>query len=265
MQQNLRALTVEQIKEKAPQVFTDSPSEKVSDKYTFIPTNQIIQDMEQLGWKVTDAKAVRSKSSSGKVYGTHMLVFFNESIFIKDNDGGVEAYPQILIRNNHTGSGSFKFDIGIFRMICSNGLVVKDKDLGSFNMRHSGYSFDDLKVLVHKAIEVLPDVVIKINKLYKKVMSPDEIRSFAEKAFKARFGEERLVSQLELDEILKSSRKEDDSNCLWTVYNRTQENLINGGFQVKNNKKSRKATGIKSISRNMEINQRLWEIAVEYA
>jgi hypothetical protein len=265
MTQSLTALTVEQIKEKAPQVFANSPSEKVSDKYTFIPTNQIIQDMDQLGWKVTDAKCVRSKTSSGKEHGTHMVVFFNKSIFIQNDTGGVEAYPQILIRNNHTGAGSFKFDIGMFRMICSNGLVIKDKDLGSFNMRHSGYSFEDLKVLVHKAIEVLPDVVIKINKFYQKMMTPDEIKSFAEKAFRVRFGEERLATQYDLDEIVRSSRREDDSNSLWTVYNRTQENLISGGFQVKTKKKSRKASGIKSISRNVEINQKLWEIAIEYA
>ena len=42
----LVALSKEQIMEAAPAVYTTQPHPKVSDKYSFLPTHQIVDDME---------------------------------------------------------------------------------------------------------------------------------------------------------------------------------------------------------------------------
>ena len=51
-------LSKKQISEIAPSVFTNRPSSEVTDKYTFISTEKVIDDMDVLGWKVFDAKQV---------------------------------------------------------------------------------------------------------------------------------------------------------------------------------------------------------------
>ena len=258
---SLSVLTKEQIQASAPQVYTDHPYGGTSKKYTFIPTFQIIEDMKKLGWEVCQAIAMKSSDNVQKKYGKHMIKFFNPSIFISDGKGGVEAYPQILIMNNHRGWGKFKFEIGVFRLVCSNGLVVKDRDMGSFVMRHLGYSFDELKKLVGDAVEALPGIVTKINTLSERTMTAKEQADFAKQALKVRLGEERECTDEEVRQILQSTRKEDDGNSLWKVFNRVQEHLIKGGFETQTaNGSARKVRKITNIVKDLELNQKLWSL-----
>lgn len=262
---SLTPLTREQIQAYAPQAFTDHPYDKTSKKYSFLPTYQIIDDMEKLGWKVCQAIAMNSSDAIQKKYGKHMIKFFNPDIFISDGNGGVEAYPQILIMNNHRGWGKFKFEIGVFRLVCSNGLVVKDKDMGSFVMRHLGYSFDELKKLVNDAVAALPGIVQKINVLSERTMTAKEQTDFAKKALEVRLGEERECTDQEIRQILQSTRKEDDGNTLWKVFNRVQEHLIKGGWETQTATGSaRKVRKITNMMKDLELNQKLWSLTEAY-
>ena len=49
--QEAKYLTKEAIAKMTPSVFSTKPSSEVSDKYTHIPTERVIDDMELLGWK----------------------------------------------------------------------------------------------------------------------------------------------------------------------------------------------------------------------
>lgn len=259
------ALTESEIRTKAPQVYTQAPSSNVSAKYTFIPTYKIIEDMEKLGWYVSDALTMKSTNQLQHDFGKHMVKFFNPNIRIEDGQGGIDAYPEILIINNHRGWGRFKFEIGIFRLVCSNGLVVKSKDLGTFVMKHLGYSFEELQNLVSQAVTALPKVVEKINTFTHRMLTSAEQHTFATKALQARFGEEKIVDNSELAEVLSSTRPADTGNSLWAVFNRVQEKLINGGFIVTGaNKKERKVRKITNMLKDLELNQKLWELTDQF-
>lgn len=263
--QSMTVLSEAQIRESAPQVYTKAPYDKTSKKYTFIPTYQIIEDMKKLGWEVCQAVSMNTSDKVQREFGKHMIKFYNPAIFIADESGGVDAYPQILIMNNHRGWGRFKFEIGVFRLVCSNGLVVKDKDMGSFVMRHLGYSFDELKTLVNKAVVSLPGIVQKINILSGKEMTQKEMQEFAKKALQVRLGEERICSDNEIRQVLNSTRKEDDGTNLWRVFNRVQEHLIKGGFETDGtNGSSRKVRKITNMLKDVELNQKLWSLAEQY-
>lgn len=263
--QSLTVLNEDAIRQSAPQVYTQHSYSSTSKKYTFIPTYQIIEDMKKLGWQVCQAVTMTSKNPVQKEYGKHMVKFFNPDIYISDGKGGIEAYPQILIINNHRGWGKFRFEIGVFRLVCSNGLVVKDRDMGSFDMRHLGYSFDELKELVNKAASALPGVVQKINQLSEREMSDKEMKEFARKALQVRAGEERECTDSEIRQILSSTRKEDDGNSVWKVFNRVQEHLIRGGFDLEtSNGGSRKVRKITNMLKDVELNQKLWSLTEAY-
>ena len=91
------------------------------------------------------------------------------------------------------------------------------------------------------------------------------MKTFAEKAILARFGEERQVTGISLDELLAPERKLDEGSNLWVVFNRVQEKLTHGSFTHINAKgKLRKARGIKNFQQDMELNEKLWELAEEY-
>lgn len=259
---SMTALTPEQISEGAPQVYTKAPAATVSKKYAFLPTFRIVEDMAKLGWQVSKAQSMKSKSKVQNAYGKHLLAFFHPEIFIKGEDGKPEAFPQIVIMNNHRGWGRFKFEIGIFRLVCSNGLVIKTQDFGTFKMRHLGYTFEELQKLVNTAVEGLPKIVSKINKMDKTIMTQPQMKKFAEEALKVRLGGDKAFSDEEIKQVLMSQRKEDDGNTVWKVFNRVQEHLMSGGFFIKtqDNAKSRKVRKISNMLKDVEMNQKLWAL-----
>jgi hypothetical protein len=63
--------------------------------------------------------------------------------------------------------------------------------------------------------------------------------------------------------LIEPTRKEDESNDLWTVFNVIQEKLLNGDFQYSNGPKLRKARKIKNFQQDIKVNQQLFEIALE--
>lgn len=261
----LQTLTPEQIRTQAPQVYAQAPKPGVSGKYSFLPTSRIIDDMERLGWLVCDAKSNKNRSAVNREYGNHVVKFYNPDVFMRDQEGNIDSYINIVVMNNHTGLGSFKFEMGIFRLVCSNGLVIKDKDMGSFNIRHTGYTFEQLQETLGLAVERLPDMVGRINHFNQIVMSEEQQRDFAQKAYALRARSDRQLTAEELSEFLAPRRPQDEGNSLWVVLNRIQESVLKGGFHVENSAgKSRKAKGIRNIQKDIELNQEIWELGMQY-
>ncbi len=52
---------------------------------------------------------------------------------------GDDAQPQILLTNSHDGKAAFNFRVGIFRLVCSNGLVISDADFGVMSILDATY------------------------------------------------------------------------------------------------------------------------------
>lgn len=262
----MTAMTLEEIKAKAPQAFAPAPKPGLSAKYSFLPTSRIIEDMDRLGWKVGQAAGARYRNSINKEFGNHVIKFFHPDIYLRDQEGNIESYINVVVMNNHTGMGSFKFEIGIFRLVCSNGLILKDKDMGSFNIRHAGYSFEQLQETLNQAIERLPDVVGRINQYNAITLTPEQQYDFAAKAVALRSYTDRVPTPEELEDILNPRRKEDEGNSLWVVLNRIQESVMKGGYHMVNAKgKLRKAKSIRNIQKDIQLNQQIWELGMEYA
>ena len=260
-------LTMEQIREQAPSVFTKKGSHETSDKYTHIPTDRIIEDMKLLGWGVVDAKEVKARKNSTKGFQKHLLVFRNNDVVINGDDGDT-VFPQILLTNSHDGKNSFTFTAGLFRMVCENGLVVSTTEFENMKIRHMGYDFETLQETIKMMVEKLPLTVESMNKLRQTEMEEKQILEFARKALDVRFGENKTNTQhikVDLKEFVTPTRQEDYGNDLWSVFNVVQEKIIEGDFEYTFGSKIRKARRIKNFKQDLELNAKLYDLALEYA
>ena len=260
-------LTMEQIREQAPSVFTKKGSHETSDKYTHIPTDRIIEDMKLLGWGVVDAKEVKARKNSTKGFQKHLLVFRNDEVVINGDDGDT-VFPQILLTNSHDGKNSFTFTAGLFRMVCENGLVVSTTEFENMKIRHMGYDFETLQETIKMMVEKLPLTVESMNKLRQTEMEEKQILEFARKALDVRFGENKTNTQhikVDLKEFVTPTRQEDYGNDLWSVFNVVQEKIIEGDFEYTFGSKVRKARRIKNFKQDLELNAKLYDLALEYA
>jgi hypothetical protein len=83
------------------------------------------------------------------------------------------------------------------------------------------------------------------------------------------------ATQVNLSSALKPRRLDDMKSDLWTVFNRIQESSLRGGIKYESPKydeqgmfqglKLNTTRAIKSIPRQVEVNQGLWDIAAEFA
>lgn len=259
---SVQPLSMSRAKEIAPAIFATEPAHYINTKrYNFVPTTEIIEKMEDNGWVLTEARQSKSKSDLRNNYGVHMIKFQNPEIEISDGSGGVEGRPTMVFLNSHDGTRPLQAELGIFRLVCSNGLMIKSQDLGGFRERHTRLTNDGVKQLLGEKLELAETAVKKINQWSDVTMKAIDMRKFATDALLLRLNEERQPEEHEIFGILESRRSADNGNNLWHVYNRVQENLIKGGFNIG----ERQARAITNPIADMVLNQGLWQLAEQYA
>ena len=256
-------LTKDQIRNSSPLVFADAPTNPdVSNKYLFVNTETIIDDLEKLGWMPVQAAQRKGRKKEGTIFSKHMVAFQNPNIKINSSDGD-DAFPRILLTNSHDGMQAFKFSVGIFRLVCSNGLVVADEQFSDFKIKHKGYTFAELRNVVKQAVEDLPNKVQVMNDMKNRILTEEEKRKMALDAMLIRAG----VKELQYDEetitdILDPKRDADKGDDLWRVFNVIQEKITQGDFHAAlTGAKVRKVRKIKSFEKDMKVNKELFKLA----
>ena len=268
-QKNQEFLTDEQIQKVCPVAFSESASTEVSKHYTHIPTNRVIDDMRELGWGVIQAQQVKARKNATKGYQKHMIVFRHPDLIVEGKDGD-NVWPQIIMTNSHDGKNSFSFQAGMYRFVCSNGLVIADQEFGKMRIRHMGYDFDTLRETINEMVEKLPLTVESMNKFKNTELSEPQKYDLARKALATRLKVQKdqkvdQVYKIDLDEFLKPVRKEDSGNDLWSVFNLVQEKVVEGDFEYISGVKLRKARKIKNFKQDLDVNQKLFAVAKEFA
>ncbi len=255
----------------------------LSKHYSFVPTTKVIDDLRSMGWECVDAKQVKARKRSTNGYQKHMLTFEHPDYKVDQvkeveiADGVTETvvepateYPQLLLTNSHDGGNAFTLSAGIFRLICSNGLVIKSEDYGQSRLVHKGYSFDAVQQLVTDFTAEIDTALTKVTAMKRTQLTDHQIMQFAKQAALLRFkaasyNEDNIADVVDIDEILEVTRPEDAGNGLYEVYNRVQESLINGNYHYKLGTKHRKGRTIKSFKQNIDVNKKLSELAFELA
>lgn len=256
-------LTQEEIASIAPAIYQETPKENVSKHYVHVPTATLIEDMAKMNWKpVQVSQQASRKVASDAPYKRHMVVFRNEEVVI--TDGADTVYPQIILTNSHDGLSAFTFRAGLYRLVCSNGLVIATKEFEKMSIRHKGYTFEALQETLMTFVEQLPKTVESLNSFRETILTDEQKVEMALKAIGIRFGVEGAV--VEAQEVLKPARVEDEGNDLWTVFNVIQEKMIRGGFGYKAaSGRNKTARTVKNFTRDIQLNQQLYALAHEYA
>ena len=257
------------LRKECPLAFAkEATNPDVSGKYLFVNTETIIDDLDKLGWKPVQAAQRKSRGGS-TIFSKHMIAFQNPDLKIKGKDGD-DSFPRIIMTNSHDGMQAFKFSVGIFRLVCSNGLVVADEQFSEFKIKHKGYTFDELRGVVNEAVADLPNKVEVLNQMKQRVLTQEEKNKLAldamliragiepgsEKAKKFNYDDETII------DILDPKRDEDKGDDLWRVFNVVQEKITQGDFHAAlTGAKVRKVRKIKSFEKDLKVNKELFKLA----
>ena len=254
----MNSLTDKELMELAPSVFTTKKSTKVSKKYSFIPTINVIKDMRKLWWEVFNATQQKPRSVNDIAHTKHMVRLRNSNIGLIN-----DSVPEIVLTNSHDGRNAFKLHAGIFRLVCSNGMVIADTTIDNIRIKHQWYDFEDIKVITDRMVKKVPEMIKKMNLLNNVILSDDEQIKFAEKAIITRWpkGNEKI----NVEDLLSPTRKADRGDDLWRIFNVIQEKLVKGGLVFNNKKeKMQKIRPVTNIDRQVTMNKDLWELTEAY-
>lgn len=266
-------LTNEQLIEQVPVVAATSPTRNVSDKYVTVNTLTVVQDLEKFGWRVV--KASHRGDGSSK-FSKHSVIMEHPDVVFEINSDVI--YPRILISNSHDGLSSFRFNIGLFRLVCKNGVVIPAKLFGqefnsSFKIRHMHYGFERLRETLRKVTENMQLSFSLIERLMERELTDGEKQLFAKRAYLSRSSVKRSdvekmlasVPQETVADLLGVERVEDEGNTAWAVFNRVQEKVISGGFRYgdQDREKMYTAREISGFERVNKVNMELFEDLVE--
>jgi hypothetical protein len=255
------ALNDAQIADLAPSVFATARHPAMSGRYAFISTVQVLDALRAEGFMPLSAKQAGARESARAGYARHILTFrLTDSPLIAGED-----IPEIVLMNAHDGSTAYKLMVGVFRVICSNGLIVADRTLAAMRVAHVGTrTIAEVVTATHKLVAELPSVLGQVETWRSTLLSEPEQLAYARASLTLRYP--GRTAPITPQQLLAARRPEDRGDDLWTVFNRVQEHLIVGGLSGQLATGRRTTTRpIAAVSTSVVLNRALWTLAARTA
>lgn len=254
-------LTIGAMRRVAPAIFTDAPHESRSNRYGFIPTEQLLTGLISEGFYPVSVTQARSREEGKKTAAKHLIRFRHASALPID---GVS--PEVVLLNSHDGSSSYKLMAGLFRMVCSNGLIAGEM-WGACTVPHTRGALERVIEGSFEIIKKAPELADSVHAMQGIALSADEQRAYGRAALALRYDNPE-TAPVSADDLNAARRVEDRGPDLWRTLNRTQENIMRGGVAGikydENGRRRRTITRpINGIDQSVSINRGLWVLAEE--
>jgi hypothetical protein len=247
-------LTRDDLQRLAPSVFTTRAHSRVSTRYQFIPTLDLVEGLEAEGWFPVSASESRARTADRDGFTKHLLRF-------RRLDGRVplvgDTVPEVVLLNSHDGSSTYQLHAGLFRLVCSNGMVIASAAMGQMRRRHTGDALREVIEGTDDIVDTLPAIAGQVDRFQAIELKPTEQTAFAEAALTLRWEPEH--APVTPSQLLAARRPEDDHPTLWITFQRVQENLLKGGQRGPRRAGRRTTTrAITAVDGSVKLNQALW-------
>lgn len=262
-------LSNDQLQAVAPSIFATQPWEKMSDKYRFIPTVEVINAMRDNGFQPVRVMQSRTRIPGKGDFTKHLIRFAHNNHLQLSNVG--EERPEVVLVNSHDGSSAYQLMAGIFRLVCANGMIVQSSNMGSVTVRHSGRADDTASKVIEGSFAIIEDAPKIFSRIadYKAIqLDRPQQEAFAKAAVELKgedsaqvYSAERFLSARRFEDY---ADKQSGTRDLWRTMNVVQENLLRGGVRGRS-ASGRRSTSreVQSVNEDVRINKALWRLTEE--
>ncbi|GKS77366.1 DUF945 domain-containing protein [Acidovorax sp. SUPP950] len=248
-------LSDDQIRTVAPSIFADAPHESRSQRYAYIPTATVLTELRKEGFQPFMVTQTRVRDEERRDFTKHMVRLRHA--------GQINAAEanEIILLNSHDGTSSYQLLAGMFRFVCKNGLVCGDT-VADVRVPHKG---DVAGQVIEGAYEVLHGfdrALASRESMQAVTLDTGESEVFARAALALKYDDPDKPAPITETQVLMPRRVDDSRPDLWSVFNRTQENLIKGGLNGRAANGRRQSTRpVQGIDTNLRLNRALWLLA----
>lgn len=257
-----------EIRNIAPAIFAEGKHSSRSERYTYIPTGEVISGLLDNGFRAVELRQGGSRDDEKRGFTKHMIRLRHsdaKSALV----GTSQVSPEVVIVNSHDGTSSYQLFEGAFRFICTNGLIFGELSK-SIKVPHKGNVIDRVIEGSFSVIETAKETVEQARELNAIQLTRDEQQVFARAALAYRF-EDAATAPVQPEQVIRARRQADIDPTLWNVFNRAQENLIRGGLSGRTinaeTQQVRHVTTrpVNGIDGNRDLNRALHTLATEFA
>ena len=237
----------------------------VSDRYNVIQPSAVGEAMANNGMAL-------STLSTGKAKHADKADFQRTLARYRGPEIAPGIFLDIIHDSKKLGRGVDRLMLGIYRMICTNGLFV-GTNFFVHEIRHSGNTLDVLNQGILQALDHTKRLTEVITAMQGKELSKEQAVQFAEQAARLLVPKDAIQVA---HRLLKPLRQEDDYRDLWTTFNVVQENAMRGR-QITYTLETVEGNGLKKVramntraikantGKDAEFNQGLFDIALKLA
>lgn len=249
-------LSNDEIGEVAPSILAHSAHESRSNRYSHIPTIDVLDALRKEGFQPFMVCQTRVRDDGRLAYTKHMLRLRHA-----DQISGSEA-NEIILLNSHDGTSSYQMLAGMFRFVCKNGIVCGD-NVSDLRVPHKGDVVGQVIDGAFKVLDSFESAAEQREDMAGTVLDVGEQTAFARAALTLRYDEDKPAPVTE-QQLLAPRRIEDRASDLWTTFNRVQENILRGGLHGRNaNGRATTTRAVTGIDQNIHLNRALWVLANE--
>jgi hypothetical protein len=287
--QTQQPLTLDALRGFAPSAFATEAHESRSNRYAYIPTVEVITAMMHEGFQPFKATQSRSRIEGKTEFTKHLIRFRHPDFAINLKVG--DSVPEIVLINSHDGTSAYKLSAGLYRLVCSNGLMVADSTVSSLSVMHKGNIIQEVLERSFQIIGQSQKSLGTVENWNQLQLTAGEQGAFAEAARELRFSDNEgtITTPITAAQLL-SPRREADANGpwqgrarwgssmavgpktdLWHTMNVVQENVIKGGLsgiaRDENGRRKRRVTTreVTGIDQDVKLNRALWTLAERMA
>ena len=252
-------LAEDQMRRAAPSIFAAGKHDSRSDRYTYIPTIEVLRGLRQEGFEPFMVAQGKSRIEGKTEFTKHL---------VRLRHGGHIARPtevnEIILINSHDGASSYQLLCGAFRFACCNGLVVGTV-AHDIRIPHKGKVQDEVIEGAFRVLDDFKTVDASIDAMKSLDLQPEEEQVFATAAHTLRYGErtpDQPPAPITVNQLTQARRVEDTGASLWLSLNRIQSNVMQGG-QIGRSAQGRRlhTRAVGSIDRSVSLNRALWVLA----
>ena len=249
-------LSDDQIHRVAPSIFAEAPHESRSQRYAYIPTATVLTELRKEGFQPFMVTQTRTRHEDRRDYTKHMIRLRHASQINARGEAN-----EIILLNSHDGTSSYQMLAGMFRFVCSNGLVCGDT-VADVRVPHKG---DVAGQVIEGAYQVLHgfDRALESRESMQAItLDEGEAEVFARAALSLKYDDPDKPAPITESQILMPRRSDDRRPDLWSVFNRTQENLTKGGLHGRSaNGRRQQTRPVQGIDSDIRLNRALWLLA----
>ena len=254
-------LSEDQMRGAVPSVFAEGKHASRSERYTYIPTIDVLRGLRKEGFEPFMVAQGQSRVEGKAEFTKHMIRMRHA--------GQVQTKPEaneIILINSHDGASSYQMLAGMLRFVCCNGLVV-GKVVEDIRIPHRGNIQGEVIEGAFRVLEQFEAVETSADGMKALTLKPEEETAFATAALALRFGErteDQPPPPITAEQLIEARRPEDLGHSLWTIFQRSQENIMRGGQPGRSVQGRRLHTRpVGSIDRGVSLNRALWVLAEE--